>query len=600
MFIDQIMPVLHYGISLLLLLVIVPWLFFRTPYHDGMEKIVSNVLKMSCIMMTLGYVLVILKLFELMSVAFLLIAIGNRIHIMRQKKAGMDDSLSNFETLIYDYFDGKYKLKQVLYDYASHMLKQMKETVSERFSSYDKLVGTCCLLGVLAFAGYLRFYDAFNHAAPSYGNRYTTLKWVKDVRDQLLFNDGILPQGFYVFWAGIQEFSRIDTLYMAEYTGPLSSILIMLGIYFFISRLTGSRFGGIVGVSLFALLGEYTDPLYWEWQAEADPRTFAYVFLLPTLYFLILYLRGRNRDAFQTMAAGMVVIALTDPVVFLLLLVGVCIIILTVIIMKRKKNSASVLEVLISWVAAAAISVVPIVIGFVMGKPFHPLFAQLFQVSPADPVMLNAGPSIFTLVVCVAAGFIWHYLVQSLGGFSYKKGLESAMLAALIATGVYFTSFQPVQPLKVDWDEAAAQYLTISEEYSPRSWMIVGKDSWASIVRGKGFHMNIHELVQNYDPSQASLTRNGTEYPDANIPSHVFIFHEKRLREINDDLTAGHLAFQYSRWDQELRDLQDWMDRYHVMNPKANIYYEDDRIVIYHFEQERNRKEIQKEIWGEG
>lgn len=600
MFTDQIMPFLHYGLSLLLLLVIVPWLSFRSPYHDGMEKITSNFLKMCCVMLTLGYVLVIWKLFELMSIAFLLIVIGNRIHMMRQKKAGMDAPLSNFETLVYDYFDGRYTLMQVLHDYASHMLKQMKEAVSERFSPYERLVGTCCLLGVLALAGYLRFYDAFIHAAPSYGNRYTTLKWLKDIRDHLLFSDGILPQGFYVFWAGIQEFSRIDTLYMAKYTGPLSSILIMLGIYFFISRLSGSRFGGVVGVSLFALLGEYTDPLYWEWQAEADPRTFAYVFLLPTLYFLIIYFRGRNRDAFQTMAAGTIVIALTDPVVLLLLWVGGGITILILLVKRKKNSNASVPEVMISWAAAAAVSVVPIVIGFVMGKPFHPLFAQLFQVSPADPVMLNAGPSLFTLVVCVAAGLIWQYLVQSLGGFSYKKGLETGALAALIATGIYFTSLHPAQPLKIDWDEAALQYLSISKEYSPRNWMIVGKDSWASIVRGKGFHMNIHELVQNYDPSQASLTRNGTEDPDANIPSHVFIFYEKRLREVNDDLAAGQLALLYSRWNQEMRDLQDWLDRYHAMNPQANVYYEDESLVIYHFQQERDRKEIQQEIWGEG
>ncbi|MDF2647828.1 MAG: hypothetical protein K0Q73_3633 [Paenibacillus sp.] len=597
---EQLIPMFYFSISFILILVFIPWLFFRNAYQDGVERITADFLKMCGILVVLGYVLVLFKLFEMLSVVFLLVFIGNRIYRVRQKKAGLDETATNFETMIYEYFDGKYTLKQVLIDYVSHMYVQIKEMLRLRFSGPVRIIGTVSCLSVIGLAGYIRYYDVLFHGAPSYGNQYTSLKWIKDIRENILFTDGVLPQGFYVFWATVQEFARIDTLHMVNYTGALSSILTMLGIYFFISRLTENKLGSIVGVTLFALAGEFIDPLYWQWQAEADPRTFAYVFLLPTLYFLILFLRGRNRDAFRTMFAGMLVIALMDPVSLLLLLLGVFLVIMFLFLGKKKIEGSSISKAYLSWGTAAAISILPIGIGLVSGKHIHIAFIQMFQSNPVLPFMLSAAPSILILLICVAVGFIWHYCFRVFRGSSLRKLVEAGIIVVIIVISIGFASLRPVQSLKIDWDEAVAQYVRITKEHPPQSWMIVGKDTWNPLARGMGYHMSIDELVNNYDPSKMSLTRNGAGEPDTNIAPNVFIYYEKRLREVDNDAAAGQLASLYKEWDKDMKDLKVWLDRYALLHPKAKVYYEDDNIAIYHLEYVQDRKEANKQIWGGG
>lgn len=597
--IDQFMHMFHYFVSLLLILVLCPRFIFKNDFKEGLERIITDFIKMSLLVIVLGYALVLFQLFELMSIVFLLILIAIKIRRMQQKRKNMEESMSNFEALIYDYFDGRYKLRQLFFIFSKQVYDQFKEIVSERFSTRTRTISTISLLGVLIFAIYIRFYEAVLHAAPSYGNRYSTLKWVKDIRENMLFSDGVMPQGFYVFWATIQEFSRIDTLHMAKYTGPFIQILIIVGIYFFLSRILGNRVSGVVGVVVYTLLGQFMDPNYWQWQVEADLRTFVIIFFLPTVYFLAMYLREASLDAYRTMFAGMAVIAFVHPFMLIYLLIALIIVSMYLTLTKRKKDQSPISKVFLCWIIACGMATIPIVVGFIWGKPFHISMSELFGRQTESPFFITETPSMVPLIVSVAIGLIWFSLFQWFSKYKYHHQIQNSMLVILIVISLFSTSLQPVDSIKVDWDAGVNEYVHISSEYEPRNWMVVSKDSFAAIVRGRGHHMNINDFASNYDPSKVDLTRNNENRPDLNLAAHVFIIYEKELRNKEGAFHHDQLFFFYERWEQEMQDLEQWLQQYIDAHKEIEILHEDEKLVIYYLEREQSREEIQTNIWGE-
>lgn len=595
----QTLNMFHYIVPLILILILVPRFIFRNTYRQGAERMIADFTKMSLLVIILGYLLVLLRLFELMSIIFLLVMIGVKVRQMQQQKRSMEESLSDFEALIYDYFDGKYTLRALTIIYLRQIYTTLRQIIAQRFKTATWGLETIILVGVLAFAVFIRFYNVISGAAPSFNDRYMMLKWLKDIRSNMLFSDGILPQGFYVFWTTLQEFSRIDGIFIAKYTGILIQTLIVLGIYFFITRIGASRASGIVAVVVYVFLGEFLDPYYWQWQSEADLRTFALVFVLPTLYFLIIYLRDLRKDALQVMFAGMAVVGLVHPFLLIHLFVGVCLIVLILISMKRKNELTSIGKVLLAWGIAVGVAGVPLLIGLIAGKSFHPGVFELFRMNTSNQLFLSEHPSLLPLIVSVMSGFVFYILLRPIAGYAYHRIVENIILVGLLTISLSFSTLETNHPLKVDWDGSVKNHQKISTTYQSRNWMIISKDTMMSIVRGRGYHMNITDFVTNYQTSRKSLTVHGARQPDLNIASHVFIIYEKSLRGKNAPLLKSTLKEYYQRWEQEMIALEDWLFKYEAANGKLNVYYEDDQVVIYYLERKQGLEEIQTEIWGE-
>lgn len=595
----QILQMFHYIVPLILILIFVPRFIFRNTYWQGVERVAADFTKMSLLVIILGYLLVLLRLFELMSIVFLLIIIGVKVRQKQQQKRSMDESLSDFEALIYDYFDGKYTFRVLAVIYLRQIYTTLKQVIAQRFRNLNIGFETLILLGMLVFAVFIRFYNVILGAAPSFSDRYMMLKWMKDIRYNMLFSDGIVPQGFYVFWTTLQEFSRIDGLFIVRYTGILIQTLIVLGIYFFITRIGASRASGIVAVIVYVFLGEHLDPYYWQWQSEADLRTFALVFLLPTLYFLLIYLRDLRNDALQVMFAGMAVVGLVHPFLLIHVFVGLCLIALMLVLMKRKNERASFGKVLLAWSVAVGMASVPPIIGLILGKSLHPGLSELFSINTSKLLFLTEHPSLLPLIVSVISGLIGYSIFRLIVGYTYHMIVEKIVVVGVLTISLSFSTLQVNHIMKVDWNGSVKQYEKINTEYLANNWMIVSKDTMTPIVRGRGYHMNITDFVKNYQTSRESLTLYGASQPDFHIASNVFIIYEKTIRGANHQLLKSELEEFYERWQQEMLDLHDWLTEYEATIGKLNVYYEDDHVTIYYFERKQDREEIQAEIWGE-
>ncbi len=597
---DQFIHVFHYLFSIVLILIILPRFFLNSLYKDNLEKIFSDAIKMSCILISLGYILLIFQLFEIISVVFLLFFVGIRIIKFRRKSTTLEESISQLEALMYDFFDGKFKLREAINLYFKTRIQSVKIFFKDKFLNPKNMVTSISIIFILMFAIYIRVYNVLYLASPSYGNRYTTIKWIKDIRGNEMFNDGIYPQGLHIFWATIQEFTRIDVLYMAKYTGPLIQILIILGIYFVISRLTRNLVSGIVGMIIYAMLGGYIDSDFWKWQVEADSGTFAHIFMLPVLYFLILYLRDFDMNALYTLFSGMTVIAFIHPTSYLYLVIGVCLISIVFYIAKWKKDGSSISRVLLLSLFAFILSIIPFIIGLFLGRGFHISFVQMFQSEHISTYMLSSTPTLLPLIVSILIGFSWNVILKYILRIPYQAFIERALLIIVIVSAMFFTVLKPIEPIKIDWDSSVDQYIGISKDFSPRTWMIVSKETFSSIVQGKGYHMNFQELVNNYTPSEKNLTLINASEPNLNIAPHVFIYIEKEFRDENFNQSKyAQLTSLYETWRRDREAFMSWKDKYESENGEIEIYYEDVHLVIYYLERIQDLDEIQTDIWGE-
>lgn len=592
---------IHYVLAFSFILLYVPRLFFQNQYQEGLERSVSDFLKMSMILLVVGNLLVLLRLFELLSLGMILIFVGLRIYQRRQAKKGLGNSSVSAEALIYDYFDGKYKLTQVLAGYARKQSLRVTQELRKRMSPRTKLIGTVSMLAVLITSSFTRFYEGVVHPSISYADRYSTLKWMKDIRVNQMFADGVLPQGFHIYWATIQEFARIDAIHVVQYTGLFTPLLIMGSIYFFLTRVTGYRMSGIAGMAVYAFLGGVADPHFWQWQLEASPRTFAHIFLLPALYFYIVYVRKGYLDAFYTMAAGMIVIAFIDPKTSMYLLAGIGLVSLYMAAAKMRSSRLSMRKMFLTWAGSIGVSVAPMAIGFLSGKELHLSVVQAFQSNVDNPFLLTASPSVAPLAISVALGFGWYVLFRLFAGRPYQNVLENSTLIVVILICIAAVPVGSTQSVKIDWDSTIAQYHRISSEFSPNTWMAVGKEPLSAVVQGRGYHMNVEQLVSDYDPNARALTRFHSDEPDLNVAPHVFLFYEKQLREVNDGSLMRQLEPSYDTWERNKKALRAWLHAHlAAFGEEVDVYYEDEYIIVYHVERKQAREEIQQEIWGGG
>ncbi len=590
---NQLPEIFHYLFALFLLLIFIPKIFFKKQYNKPGEQIITNFVKMTFLLLVMGYLLVMLRLFEFLSIVFMLTFIGKHLAGIYLKGGSIGQQISHSEVLIYDYFEGKYQLKPLFFFYLNQCYRQCKTIFQEYSSTPLRTIETVSLLVILGFSLYLRFNDALLHSAPSFLDLYTALKWIKDIRQNLLFSDGIIPQGFHVFWAVMEEFSRIDTLYIVKYSGPFMQVFLMFGIYLVLSLLTGSRISGVISMSSYALLGQYFDPYYWDWQAVAAPGSFAHIFLLLTFFCLVVYLRSGHQDAFYTMFAGMGIIAFVHPASYCEFFIFICAVSIWAVVFKVKKRYSSLPRVFLFGLIAGTVSLIPVLVEFIGRQDVAFSFLNYLQIEAEKSFSLLPFPSHVPLIFSLAVGFLWHVLFKRFRTYRYQPLIERLLLISALISAFSLTVRQPVEPLKVDWDSSVAQYLAVTKEISPLNWMIVSKQEFSSLVQGRGYHMNIEELIKNYDPAYQSLTRIGFDKPDMNIPPHIFIIYEKFLRPVPREEVMKRLTNNYyKRWSLLYQEIGLWLKNFLHIHPQVEVYFEDEHIIIFHLEREQDPDEI--------
>lgn len=646
----------NYSLGFCILLIIYPFLIFRFKQESLFESIVSNYIRMVFLIIVCGYVLVIIKLFEMIGI-FIVFGCIYFLSLARRRKSENTSEVDRKKTLFFDYIDGVRSYKDDFIISVRKFFAEIKSSSSGNINNKMKLYTLVIFIVTIAYSCYLRFYDAYKSAAPGMSDGAVTLAWMKYISARELFHDGIYPQGFHIYLATLHKFTGIDALYILKYTGPLNGVFICLGMYFLVSRITERKLPGILAAFLFGVLGSFFTS-GWERQAATNSQEFAYVFILPTLYFLYKFLKNNKKKDLLTGFSGLCVIGLVHTVAYVFVLTGAVVLAFSGVLINLRKYFRRDVVIAVCCIISGIIAVIPMGVGLLMGKPINESsqdfatskltditvpelriidyigfaciviillyiivklrkreeqFSKIFifllgsaafaifyygAIITKSVVVQTRFPDLWTLVIPVVAGTAIAVLGQAINWNSLRHFCELGIIALLLLSTVAVIKPQPIVPYKMEYSTNEEQYLRISSTFRPTEWMIVSQLEGYAVVLLKGFHMYMNDLVNNYDPSK-KIIENSKTGAELNTQD-IFIFHEK---------TVFTTQFKDSIHDYEQRKIDNeklvaWIEVYKANHQDKNgagyveTYYEDENMTVYRIHQNFDQQENFDTIWN--
>ena len=632
--------------------VIIPNFVLKKRYRDTLDSVVSNYIKMVLLFIISGYFLVITKLFELISIGFVLLSIFFLRFIIVGKFYKIDNFFASMNIWMYDYADDIVHPGKTIKNFIERVKCRFSDIVNNLFNNIINFINLIIGIFTTVYIVYIYFYDAFTHASPAMSDGYVTLAWMKYINGRILFHDGIYPQGFHINLAVIQKFAAINPLYVLKYTGPLNALLIAVGLCFVVYKLSGRFIPGIMTAIIYGILGNFLSN-EWRRLAATNSQEFAYVFLIPTFYFFYRYIRsGKMRD-FYTAFCGLAAMGLIHTIAFAFAGVGLFSVGIASLSVDYKRYFKRVFRAFLAGIACVVISIIPIGLGMLMGRALNSsasefliqkiinmqvpelsffdyiAFSSIFiiflysifikkkstevlkercigfygiltfgiyyagGVLTKNVVLGTRSGSIWAIVSTMCIGMGIYVLFKVISNEFVKKIFETLSCTALIILTLIYIKPQPIVPYKMEWDSKVEQYLRISSSFRPSEWMIISQDDEYAIVLGDGYNMLIRNFLDNYNPLQERLgtTQNGVFSPLKT--TDIFIYQDKKVFRSDFD----SLKPEYERREKEKLLLEDWINKYKISHSNISVFYEDDNLKIFHIVQVLTKEESFNNIW---
>ncbi len=641
---QHFMPLLKYALTFGILLIWLPQILVAKNEESLLDRVISGFMGMVLLLIVIVYILVFLKLYEVISLsALLLILIYNRACQMADIHS-FSELLSQIQILIYDGLDGLHQPQKI-----THKISAIPLKIYAYLRTHWMWIITFAI--IFGYAGWLRYYDAFVHAAPPLSDSYVTLAWMKYINERILFHDGLYPHGFHIFLSVLAKFSANNQLFVLKYTGPLNGLLILLGIWFFVYKTTESKSSAYFAAVAYGCTGTFFDLEMFR-QSATNSQEFAMVFLLPTLWYLIRYFEKENRNDLVVAASGLCVMGFVHTLIFAFA-VWLCLgIILSRFLMRDQAILRKNFQVFIFGTGATLVSLVPLAVGYLLGKRPHGaslaflnrlgnqipfanlgLLEALFLAGIGTTILLmvverdhlEKAKRLFT-VLCLLASVLIFYgvlpaltqsvvldlrkitlalpflgvvmgVLHSLVVRPWKSGKSANIFGMFLTMGaliavVIFIKPEPLVPMKMERDTMVQQYLNIKEQFLPTEWMIVSHEEEYALVLGKGLHMFIADFIKDIRPDRIDM-----EYVNDSskriLTPDIFIYYEKEV------YTTPYIEMveNYKERVREKPLLEKWLQTYQEETGNLKIYYEDKDFIVYWIHNEKSDEEKFEDIW---
>lgn len=655
---NQLYHLLHYFIAFALVMILVPQTLFVRKYDNALDQMIANGIKMVFYTIIVGYILVILKLYEVLSLVFLYVIL---LSLNKSKKREAGPRANNLLIRLFDILDGIIKMN---WQSLQSVINRVGKGLSKWFHSLKSvsvLVSLLLFLVIISYSIYIRFYDAIIHAAPPLSDSYVTLAWMKYIDHRQLFHDGIYPQGFHIYLATLFKFSGIDALYILKYTGPFNMILVILGFYYIIYRLTNNRIAAVMASFVYGLTLKWEVNYPIDRQVATNSQEFAFVFVFLSLYFLLRYSHHRKKEDLLIGFFATSVVGLVHSLAFAYLGLAIFLLLCTVLIVDKKPAWIPVIKIIGVSLLSVIIAVLPLIAGLLLGKELHSssenyltststtlhaptlylqdyiilglialiglsllvsklkedvvsskvrLFAFLIGLSTFSLYYFGPGVTgsvlvgsrsidLWFLSMPFIVGIGWHTLFE--GFFPLLNKVKGQLIIAVTLCIVFIATIQPapIRPYKMQWDSSVEQFLKIRQIYRPKTWMIVSQAEGYALVLGVGYHMYLQDFLSTYDPTKPPLTKVDANKPDRNIPPDVFVFQQKNVFEVSKNNSIYSLmAPKYEQRKKDDRMFSQWIKKYKAHHYSYSVFYNGKHLIVYHFKRVQTKKEQEETIWG--
>lgn len=190
-----------------------------------------------------------------------------------------------------------------------------RSSQSRRVSAYA-IAGALVLLAVLGVATWMRLASPLQHASIPFSDSDVVIYWVQAVEQQVLFPNGIYPEGFHIFMADLIRLTVANPIVTVKFFGPIAGIAMVASVGFTAYRLSGRVAAAVVAVLLYGTLPHLL-PYEYLRQVGTDSQEFGNAFVLPTLWFVYASWVYPSRWYRGTALALLTIAGLTHPVVAL-------------------------------------------------------------------------------------------------------------------------------------------------------------------------------------------------------------------------------------------------------------------------------------------
>jgi hypothetical protein len=525
-------------------------------------------------------------------------------------------------TWVYDYFEGLFRLLPLTLKWAKQRKQNMASDFRKSISSIPNVMIAALVGVVFAVSGYMRAYDAFTSPVPNQSDGYVTLKWMKSISARILFPDEIYPMGHHIILSTIYKFANINALYVLKYTAPMNFLLLLASFYFFVSRSTNRNGGAIVAAIVCGFLSALYMGTSYERQASSNSQEFSFIFVWPSLYFFLLYLRTGSKQAMWSAAAGTAVIGLVHTLTFVWIGLGMGLLLLIHFLFTGMQKPERLKALVLTGISAVVLAFVPIGYGFLLGlkvngavadyassraesdlfptlhwidfaalvaaafvlihtvvqivnkeKPYERAFCVLFTgatffiyyfggVITHNEVVTSRSGDLWYVCIPLIAGMAAQSVFDLWGRWKFRLQADLGVCTVVLAVCVYVVPIRPIIPYKIESKTAVEQYLRIASMFPPTTYMIVSpRVEEYSLMYGLGTHMYLGEGSPSLIKEYDPTKTPLTKYGEtkhAPVAPDIFIFQEKKIYEI--DPKIGVYSLLKPKYEQYAKDYEQLND----------------------------------------
>lgn len=377
--ISIIQTFIGFGIAFVLL----PWLILPTPKsaRNTLDVLVINFIRWLAIVIVVTHVLVVFHLYETTALAILaLIA----VYFFKLRPKGIDKGwfadLGDRASVRLANFGDRFERGEVQVARPGSLRRsraqddgddeapepRKRESIPNILVMFILMIPLLIVLGV---AFYLRVKTPAAHVSLSPSDNYTIMTWTKLLEQNIIFPDGIYPEGIHAMLALWHKFSLgLDMSELVRFAGPVVAMLIPVGTLYAVLRLTRNPGAAVFAAAVFGIFGarpEFIVPFYRA--SAALPQELSLSIALLTLTFVGMAVTTREKGHLWTVGAGTLAMAMIHalPLFFFLALGGVLAVVAGAI---AKNGMGSAIKVIAVMAGAALIGHLYIPIGMLFGK----------------------------------------------------------------------------------------------------------------------------------------------------------------------------------------------------------------------------------------
>jgi hypothetical protein len=337
------------------------------------------------------HILSFLKVYDTFSLVISYVAvIFVALSIRKKTKEKISSEItSNVMVRLFKFVDNESNYSDRFKRWKARTNDKFKDTVQRSVASIksNPLRFIVIILVVLA-AVYIRFGQSINHIFLGESDCYVHLAWSKYIGSNSIYQDGIYPYGYEAIVSALNKLSFMDSYSILRFLGPIQGIMIVMSIYYILKKYNRKGTMLIWSVVLVYVLGSGL-PVDITRQISALPQEFASIFLLPGLYFFNTYLNVKEKKYLYYSAECLCLTLLIHPYVTVFMVLSFAV--AFIVNISFVKDIRAFFNMILIMILAAAVGVLPLLVGMLKGMPFHSSLKYIIGAAklPSSGVNIN-------------------------------------------------------------------------------------------------------------------------------------------------------------------------------------------------------------------